>query len=145
MKCISVPVVADQICRDLFPMFWSDGMVCAGQVGQNNCLVRTEMNDPISSASASSLLWIKSVAFFILQNDGGSVMVCDGQLQGIHWYNHGCMSPPDPSTYTKICRYTRWIEDIMRSNSPTLAPTPPSTTPPMIENKDAEGPKLVQM
>lgn len=55
MKCISVPVVADQICRELFPMFWSDGMVCAGQVDTNNCLVRTEVNDPISSASASDL------------------------------------------------------------------------------------------
>lgn len=63
MKCISVPVVADQVCRDLFPMFWGDGMVCAGQVDKNNCLVRTETNDLISSASAAALLyiWIESV------------------------------------------------------------------------------------
>lgn len=63
MKCISVPVVADYVCRDLFPMFWADGMVCAGQVDKNNCLVRTETNDSISSSSAADLLyiWIESV------------------------------------------------------------------------------------
>lgn len=66
MKCISVPVVADKICRDLFPMYWSDGMVCAGQVDKNkNCLVRAQAHDLISSASTSDLLymWIESVVF----------------------------------------------------------------------------------
>lgn len=145
MKCISVPVVADQVCRDLFPMFWGYGMVCAGQVDRNNCLVRTETNDLISSASAAALLyvWIESVRLFVLQSDDGSVMVCDGQLQGVHWYNHGCTSPPDPSTYTKICKYNSWIRDVMRSYSPTLPPTLPPTTPRVKENKDAEGLKSV--
>lgn len=140
MKCISIPVVADEICSELFPMFWSYGMVCAGQVDTNNCLVRTEANDAGSLASASDFpyIWI-DCCLFILQNDGGSVMECKGELQGIHWHNHGCSSPPNPGTYTKICRYTRWIKDVMQSNSPTLPPTLPPTTPPVKENEDAEG------
>lgn len=124
MKCISVPVVDDQICSELFPMLWSYGMVCAGQADKNNCLVRTETNDPISGRRPPIHLdWI--CCPFILQSDSGSVMVCDGQLQGIHWYNQGCMSPPNPSTYTKICKYTRWIKDVMQRNSPTLPPPTP--------------------
>lgn len=39
LRCIDVPVVDGRACRRLFPMHYSEGMVCAGQVGGTNCLV----------------------------------------------------------------------------------------------------------
>ncbi|XP_003976944.2 trypsinogen-like protein 3 [Takifugu rubripes] len=125
LKCISVPVVDDRTCRELFPMHWSHGMVCAGQVDGTNCL-----------------------------DDRGAVMECGGQLQGVQWYSFGCSNPPDPSTYSRICQYTRWMRDVMRNNSPTSAPTTPHpptphstlppTTPPSSVKEGAEGVQPVQ-
>lgn len=80
------------------------------------------------------------------QDDRGAVMECGGQLQGIQWYSFGCSNPPDPSTYSRICQYTRWMRDVMRNNSPTSAPTttlPPTTPPPSVK-EGAEGVQPVQ-
>ncbi|XP_078107955.1 trypsinogen-like protein 3 isoform X1 [Sander vitreus] len=101
LKCITVPIVDDQTCVYTFPefLFWSMGMVCAGQANTDNCM-----------------------------HDGGSVMVCDGQLQGVQWYSHGCGNPADPSVYTKLCMYNDWIHDVMDRYAPTL---PTETTPVM--------------
>ncbi|XP_041649636.1 trypsinogen-like protein 3 [Cheilinus undulatus] len=99
LKCISVPVVDDQTCMNTFPeyLYWSPGMVCAGRNDTDNCL-----------------------------NDAASVMVCDGQLQGIQWFRHGCYDPADPSVYTKMCLYNDWIREVMDRH----APFPTTTTPP---------------
>ncbi|XP_075965823.1 trypsinogen-like protein 3 [Anarhichas minor] len=101
LKCISVPVVDDQACMNTFPeyLYWSQGMVCAGQANTDNCM-----------------------------RDGGSVMVCDGQLQGVRWFGHGCSNPADPSVYTKLCLYNDWISDVMDRHGPTEAP-PVQITP----------------
>lgn len=48
-----MPVVEDRACRDLFPMHWSTGMVCAGQVGGANCLVRMH----VKGQTCARLLW----------------------------------------------------------------------------------------
>lgn len=61
-----------------------------------------------------------------LQNQDGSVLVCDGQLQGVLWYANGCRDPAMPTIYTKLCAYTRWINEVMASNS--YATTTPYTT-----------------
>lgn len=112
LKCITVPVVDDQTCRNTFPeyIFWSLGMVCAGQANTENCI-----------------------------NDWGSVLVCDDQLQGVQWYNNGCSNPAHPSVYTKLCMYTDWISNVMdryTTTPPTetsYTTTPPTeTTPEMI-------------
>ncbi|XP_068591788.1 trypsinogen-like protein 3 [Cebidichthys violaceus] len=104
LKCISVPVVDDQTCMNTFPefLFWSQGMVCAGQANTDNCM-----------------------------RGGGSVMVCDGQLQGVQWFSHGCSNPADPSVYTKLCLYSDWINDVMDRHTTTLPTqtTPVQTTP----------------
>lgn len=86
MKCITVPVVDDQTCINTFPeyLYWSYYMVCAGQANTDNCL-----------------------------NDRSSVMVCNGQLQGVQWFRHGCSNPADPSVYSKLCLYNDWINDVM--------------------------------
>ncbi|XP_071764593.1 trypsinogen-like protein 3 [Centroberyx gerrardi] len=97
LKCITAPVVDDQTCMNTFPeyLFWSEGMFCAGQANTDNCMA-----------------------------DGGSVVECDGQLQGLLWFRHGCSDPADPTVYTKLCRYNSWIDSVMdRYASITLPPT----------------------
>ncbi|XP_026173197.1 trypsinogen-like protein 3 [Mastacembelus armatus] len=102
LKCITVPIVDDQTCMNTFPefLFWNPSMVCAGQVNTDNCM-----------------------------NDGGSVMVCDGHLQGVQWYGNGCSNPADPTVYTKLCKYTDWINTVMERYTTT---PPTETTPGMI-------------
>ncbi|XP_070691214.1 trypsinogen-like protein 3 [Pempheris klunzingeri] len=102
LKCITVPVVDDRTCVNTFPefLFWTAGMVCAGQANTDNCM-----------------------------NQGGSVMVCDGQLQGVQWFTHGCSNPADPSVYTKLCIYNDWITGVMDHYTP---PLPTETTPRMM-------------
>uniref|UniRef100_A0A672Y6G7 Peptidase S1 domain-containing protein n=1 Tax=Sphaeramia orbicularis TaxID=375764 RepID=A0A672Y6G7_9TELE len=96
MKCITVPIVDDQTCMNTFPeyLYWSYYMVCAGQANTDNCLT-----------------------------DGSSVMVCDGQLQGVQWFNHGCRNPADPSVYSKLCLYKDWINNMMDRYVPPLPET----------------------
>ncbi|CAJ1062669.1 trypsinogen-like protein 3 [Xyrichtys novacula] len=102
LKCLTVPVVEDQTCRDALPEFvyWSVGMVCAGQNNTDNCL-----------------------------NDNGSVMVCDGQLQGVQWIKNGCRDPNNPSVYTKLCLYTNWIRQVIGSSTPTTTRATRRVTP----------------
>ncbi|CAB1450146.1 unnamed protein product [Pleuronectes platessa] len=100
LKCITVPVVDDQTCVNTFPeyLYWSMGMVCAGRADTDNCM-----------------------------DNGGSVMVCGGQLQGVQWFNHGCRNPADPSVYSKMCQYNDWIHQVM-AHYPPFVPTTVSTT-----------------
>ncbi|KAM3614167.1 uncharacterized protein V6R79_011045 [Siganus canaliculatus] len=95
LKCITVPIVDSQSCMNTFPeyVYWSMGMVCAGQAYTDNCL-----------------------------GDQGSVMVCDGQLQGVQWFDHGCQNSASPTVYTKLCLYNQWINNVMISHGPTQPP-----------------------
>ncbi|XP_076592886.1 trypsinogen-like protein 3 [Chaetodon auriga] len=95
LKCITVPVVDDQTCLNTSPdtVIWSPGMVCAGQANTDNCL-----------------------------DDIGSVMVCDGRLQGLDWFANGCMNPAYPTVYTKLCEYNDWISNVMAEYRPTALP-----------------------
>uniref|UniRef100_A0A3Q3WAH9 Peptidase S1 domain-containing protein n=1 Tax=Mola mola TaxID=94237 RepID=A0A3Q3WAH9_MOLML len=95
LKCITVPVMDDQTCMNRLPNFigWGPGMVCTDQANTDNC------------------------------NDQGSVMVCNGQLQGVQWFANGCYDPAYPIVYTKLCRYNEWINDVRASYTPTVVPT----------------------
>lgn len=95
LKCIHVPIVDDQACMKTFPeyIYWSHGMVCAGSANTDNCL-----------------------------NDGGAVLVCDGQVQGVQWFRHGCSNPSHPSVYTKLCMYNDWIQNVIDQYTPTEPP-----------------------
>ncbi|XP_051921260.1 trypsinogen-like protein 3 [Hippocampus zosterae] len=92
LKCLTVPVVEDQSCINTFPdfIFWSLGMVCAGGADATGCLY-----------------------------DKGAVLVCDGQLQGVQWFSHGCQNAEHPSVYTKLCKYNEWMRRVMDSHTPT--------------------------
>ncbi|XP_059195839.1 trypsinogen-like protein 3 [Centropristis striata] len=99
LKCITVPVVYDQTCMNTFPeyLYWSPYMVCAGRLNTDNCLTGS-----------------------------ANVMVCDGELQGVLWMNHGCWNPAHPTVYSKLCLYNNWIKNVMNNYVPTL---PTETTP----------------
>uniref|UniRef100_A0A665SVM2 Trypsinogen-like protein 3 n=1 Tax=Echeneis naucrates TaxID=173247 RepID=A0A665SVM2_ECHNA len=104
LKCINVAVVNDGTCMDSLPdyVYWSTGMICAGQQNTDNCM-----------------------------DNAGSVMVCDGQLQGVQWFNSGCRNPADPTVYTKLCNYSDWIKNVMDRFAPVL----PTETPPVRTTK----------
>ncbi|KAG8009920.1 Trypsinogen-like protein 3, partial [Nibea albiflora] len=90
LQCITVPVVDDQTCESSLPcgIHWSPGMVCAGQANADSCMY-----------------------------DSGSVMVCDGQLQGVRWFD-GCRDEANTTVYTKMCNYNSWINGVMDSYQP---------------------------
>ncbi|XP_075907096.1 trypsinogen-like protein 3 [Nelusetta ayraudi] len=89
-RCVDVPTVDDRTCMDWLAgtSQWGPTMICAGQANSDNCL-----------------------------NEDGGVLVCNGQLQGVLWYANGCLDPAVPSVYTKLCAYTRWINEVMGSSS----------------------------
>uniref|UniRef100_A0A8C6TGM1 Peptidase S1 domain-containing protein n=1 Tax=Neogobius melanostomus TaxID=47308 RepID=A0A8C6TGM1_9GOBI len=108
LKCLKVPIVDRQTCESTFDEFiyWSEGMVCAGRANTDNCL-----------------------------RDGGAVLECDGQLQGVQWFDHSCNDPSHPSVYTKLCLYNRWINNVMDHFTPFDTTPEPSTATQMMSNE----------
>jgi len=48
--------------------------------------------------------------------DQGGPLVCNGQVQGIVSWGHGCAEPMKPHMYTRVCEYIDWIEKIIKWN-----------------------------
>ena len=46
------------------------------------------------------------------QGDSGGPLVCDKKLVGIVSFGKGCARPNFPGVYTKLEKYTKWIDDI---------------------------------
>ncbi|XP_012589073.1 PREDICTED: kallikrein-12 isoform X2 [Condylura cristata] len=90
LQCLSLSIVPDTTCQDVFPGRITGNMVCAGGVaGADAC-----------------------------QGDSGGPLVCDGVLQGlVSWGSVGpCGQDGIPGVYTKICNYVGWIKTVMRNN-----------------------------
>ncbi|KAM6222329.1 kallikrein-12 isoform 2-T2 [Rhynchocyon petersi] len=90
LQCLNLSIVSDASCYRVFPGRITSNMLCAGGIaGEDAC-----------------------------QGDSGGPLVCGGVLQGlVSWGSVGpCGQKGIPGVYTKICKYTDWIQKIIRNN-----------------------------
>uniref|UniRef100_A0A8C2Z8Y6 trypsin n=1 Tax=Cyclopterus lumpus TaxID=8103 RepID=A0A8C2Z8Y6_CYCLU len=88
LQCLDVPLLSDDACFNSYPFQITENMICAGYLegGKDSC-----------------------------QGDSGGPMMCDGELQGVVSWGHGCALRKKPGVYTKVCNYLSWIETTMAS------------------------------
>ncbi|PWA33491.1 hypothetical protein CCH79_00007558 [Gambusia affinis] len=88
LQCLEVPLLSDDTCFNAYPFQITENMICAGYLegGKDSC-----------------------------QGDSGGPMVCEGQLQGVVSWGHGCAQRNKPGVYTKVCNYVSWIKTTMAS------------------------------
>ena len=94
LQTVELPILSDSEChwRDLRYSnlaFNSEIMICAGysEGGKDSC-----------------------------QGDGGGPLLCNGEIQGITSWGLGCAESGHPGVYTKVCKFTDWIEQTMARN-----------------------------
>ncbi|XP_055991577.1 kallikrein-5 [Sorex fumeus] len=90
LQCLNVTVLSQDKCNSAYPGQIDATMFCAGdEAGRDSC-----------------------------QGDSGGPVVCNGSLQGlVSWGDFPCGKPNKPGVYTNLCRFTKWIQDTIRSNS----------------------------
>uniref|UniRef100_A0A673AYC0 trypsin n=1 Tax=Sphaeramia orbicularis TaxID=375764 RepID=A0A673AYC0_9TELE len=88
LQCLDVPLLSDDTCFNAYPFQITENMICAGYLegGKDSC-----------------------------QGDSGGPLMCDGQLQGVVSWGHGCALRKKPGVYTKVCNYVSWIKNTMAS------------------------------
>uniref|UniRef100_A0A665SZM0 trypsin n=1 Tax=Echeneis naucrates TaxID=173247 RepID=A0A665SZM0_ECHNA len=88
LQCLDAPLLSDDTCFNAYPFQITENMICAGYLegGKDSC-----------------------------QGDSGGPMMCDGQLQGVVSWGHGCALRKKPGVYTKVCNYISWIKNTMAS------------------------------
>uniref|UniRef100_A0A673AV63 trypsin n=1 Tax=Sphaeramia orbicularis TaxID=375764 RepID=A0A673AV63_9TELE len=86
LQCLDVPLLSDDTCFNAYPFQITENMICAGYLegGKDSC-----------------------------QGDSGGPLMCDGQLQGVVSWGHGCALRKKPGVYTKVCNYVSWIKNTM--------------------------------
>uniref|UniRef100_A0A8C6SP67 trypsin n=1 Tax=Neogobius melanostomus TaxID=47308 RepID=A0A8C6SP67_9GOBI len=87
LQCLEVPLLSDDTCFNSYPFQITENMICAGYLegGKDSC-----------------------------QGSGGPLM-CDGVLQGVVSWGHGCALRNKPGVYAKVCNYVSWIKNTMAS------------------------------
>ncbi|XP_032083826.1 trypsin-like [Thamnophis elegans] len=90
LHCANVTIIDHNVCRSIYPNYFSENMVCAGKMegGTDSC-----------------------------QGDSGGPLVCNGKLQGIvSWGPYICAQPNKPGVYVNACKYTDWIQETIQNN-----------------------------
>ncbi|XP_076016882.1 trypsin-3-like isoform X2 [Genypterus blacodes] len=89
LQCLNAPLLSDDTCFNAYPFQITENMICAGflEGGKDSC-----------------------------QGDSGGPMVCDGELQGVVSWGHGCALRKKPGVYAKVCNYVSWIKSTMASS-----------------------------
>uniref|UniRef100_A0A6I8PE47 Kallikrein related peptidase 5 n=1 Tax=Ornithorhynchus anatinus TaxID=9258 RepID=A0A6I8PE47_ORNAN len=89
LQCVNLTILSEQACQAAYPGEITDSMLCAGdRAGKDSC-----------------------------QGDSGGPLVCDGTLQGlVSWGDVPCAQPNHPGVYTKLCLFTKWIQDTIKSH-----------------------------
>uniref|UniRef100_A0A3P9H466 trypsin n=1 Tax=Oryzias latipes TaxID=8090 RepID=A0A3P9H466_ORYLA len=89
LQCLDAPLLSDETCFNAYPFQITKNMICAGYLegGKDSC-----------------------------QGDSGGPMTCDGELQGVVSWGHGCAMKNKPGVYTKVCNYVSWIKETMASD-----------------------------
>ncbi|XP_033976407.1 anionic trypsin-2-like [Trematomus bernacchii] len=90
LQCVEVPILSHKDCDGSYPGLITDRMVCVGYLegGKDAC-----------------------------QGDSGGPLVCNGELQGVVSWGHGCAQPNYPGVYTKVCSLMPWINDVLSTYS----------------------------
>ncbi|XP_047455807.1 trypsin-3-like isoform X2 [Mugil cephalus] len=88
LQCLEVPLLSDDTCFNAYPFQITENMICAGYLEgeKDSC-----------------------------QGDSGGPMMCDGEIQGVVSWGHGCAQRKKPGVYTKVCNYVSWIKKTMAS------------------------------
>ncbi|XP_075868788.1 trypsin-3-like [Nelusetta ayraudi] len=88
LQCLEVPLLSDDTCFNSYPFQITENMLCAGYLegGKDSC-----------------------------QGDSGGPLMCQGELQGVVSWGHGCALRKKPGVYTKVCNYLAWIRNTMAS------------------------------
>uniref|UniRef100_A0A3B3CG64 trypsin n=1 Tax=Oryzias melastigma TaxID=30732 RepID=A0A3B3CG64_ORYME len=88
LQCLDAPLLSDDTCYNSYPFQITENMICAGYLegGKDSC-----------------------------QGDSGGPMTCDGELQGVVSWGHGCAMKNKPGVYTKVCNFVSWIKETMAS------------------------------
>ncbi|XP_069856558.1 kallikrein-5 [Dipodomys merriami] len=89
LQCLNITVLSEDKCKDAYPGQIDKTMFCAGdEAGRDSC-----------------------------QGDSGGPLVCNGDLQGlVSWGDFPCAKPNKPGVYTNLCRFSKWIEETIKSN-----------------------------
>uniref|UniRef100_A0A8C3V0N0 Peptidase S1 domain-containing protein n=1 Tax=Catharus ustulatus TaxID=91951 RepID=A0A8C3V0N0_CATUS len=88
--CAYVQLLSEAACRRAYPQRITPSMLCAG----------------VSDRRVDSC-----------QGDSGGPLSCNGTLQGVvSWGLQTCALPGHPGVYTKVCRFTDWIQSVINSN-----------------------------
>ena len=88
-KALDAPVLSNHDCRNAYPGEITSRMMCLGflEGGKDSC-----------------------------KGDGGGPVVCNGVLQGLVSWGHGCAGRTRPGVYTKVCEFNDWIRGMMSTN-----------------------------
>ncbi|XP_038623363.1 kallikrein-5-like [Tachyglossus aculeatus] len=89
LQCVNITILSKEACQAAYPGMITESMLCAGdRTGKDSC-----------------------------QGDSGGPLVCDGTLQGlVSWGDFPCAKPNRPGVYTKLCLFTKWIQDTIKSH-----------------------------